>query len=296
MSNERNTTYEWQTDRGPVAIRTMVPSDIPAAMVLKNRERWNQLEQDWELYLAVSPGGCGVAACGDATVGTVNTAAYEDRIGWIGMLLVDEAFRRMGIGSRLLAWSTEALQRCDCIKLDATPAGQPIYERRGFAREYRVLRFVAPDLSEIPDPAPAVERLTAEDVARAAAFDAPIFGASRRELLAGLRQLLPERAWKLERDGALRAVCLGRPGMKYSRVGPLVAETLDDAKRIAATAVQDLRGGPVVFDVPEMQEQFCAWLGQFGFAEGTPFMRMFLGRNVPGDPSRNYAILGGELG
>ena len=64
-------------------------------------------------------------------------------VAWIAMMLVDEAFRGRGIGRALM---DRALEHVDSrgiptVRLDATPLGQPLYEKLGFAPQFEVARF-----------------------------------------------------------------------------------------------------------------------------------------------------------
>jgi len=76
-----------------VRLRLMTRDDIPDAMRLKDLAGWNQTVLDWERFLSASPAGCFTAECDGRVVGTATTMAYEGRIGWIGMVVVDAQHR-----------------------------------------------------------------------------------------------------------------------------------------------------------------------------------------------------------
>ncbi len=61
------------------------------------------------------------------------------------MVLVDPEYRRRGIATRLLGAAIDYLKNAGVpsIKLDATPAGQPLYEILGFAGEVMIERWQA---------------------------------------------------------------------------------------------------------------------------------------------------------
>ena len=82
----------------------------------------------------------------DTKVGVVGTAAtisYNGGFAWIGMVLVDPEWRGKGIGTRLLEKAIEYLDGCGVptMKLDATPQGQPLYEKLGFVCEFEIERW-----------------------------------------------------------------------------------------------------------------------------------------------------------
>ncbi len=104
-----------------MAYRTMTKEDIPAGLGLCREFRWNQVARDWELFLTLGPGDCRVATQDDRTVGTVRTIRYAGAFSWIGMVLVDPAQQRRGIGLQLLKEALLILQDQPTVKLDATP-------------------------------------------------------------------------------------------------------------------------------------------------------------------------------
>src|SRR5438132_2354183 len=119
-------------------IRPMTAADVLLGMRLKEQSGWNQLEMDWHRLLALEPEGCFVAEWNGKPAGTTCTTIF-DSVGWISMVLVEASHRGMGIGTALLRHALEYLDQpaVRTIRLDATPAGRPIYERHGFVPEYR---------------------------------------------------------------------------------------------------------------------------------------------------------------
>src|ERR1039457_6914522 len=107
-------------------LRAMTTEDIAGGMRLCRAGGWNQLEEDWRVFIE-SPGSGGVLVerAGD----TLGAAAYMryDGMAWIAMMLVDPTERRAGLGAQLLAEALAALADAHCVGLDATPAGEPLY-------------------------------------------------------------------------------------------------------------------------------------------------------------------------
>src|SRR3954463_5394866 len=113
-------------ETGPLEIRLLDESDIPAAMRLKELARWNQTESDWRRLLRLEPRGCFCAAIDGALVGTTTAITYGGELAWIGMVLVDPAYRRRRIATRLMQAALDYLgERVETVKLDATPDGRP---------------------------------------------------------------------------------------------------------------------------------------------------------------------------
>lgn len=282
------------------SIRPMTPGDIPDGMRLKTAAGWNQTEDDWRLYLDIGGDGCFAAELLGKVIGTVTTIDYGGRFSWIGMVLVDPAYRRKGIGASLMNRAIDYLEGRGTIRLDATPLGKTVYDNQGFVEEYGLVRLVCPSLD--PDTADAdkaqdVSPLTSRDLPRVADMDRSVFGADRQEIFKHLVRANTETAWKREVGGSTRGYCLGRPGTKHYQIGPVVGETPEDAIAVFRAAFREIEGASVVVDVPETQTDFLSWLKSVGFREERPFIRMCRGKNeFPGDPSRIFGIAGPELG
>lgn len=280
--------------KGGIAVRTMTMDDLPDAMRLKTLAGWNQLEDDWRVFLR-DPARCFAAVHNGQVVGTTLGIDYAGITSWIGMVLVDPAFRRMGIATKLMRACVDSLAHCRCIKLDATPAGKSVYDNLGFVDEYRVYRMTCKVLPRMLETSAAMP-LALDELDALVALDAEIFGADRRKVLAALLQAYPGIAWKLERDGQLAAACLGRPGSIFHQIGPVLARSFDDARAVITPVLRALAGRPVVLDVPEMHGDLLDWLTSLTFFEERHFTRQVRGENVQGRPERYFALAGPEFG
>jgi hypothetical protein len=183
-------------------------------------------------------------------VDTVTTLRYEDRISWIAMLLVDPAFRRMGVGTRLTRQAIASLAACQTIKLDATPAGKKLYQRLGFHQEYGLNRMAIARLPSFPDlpgnaESPGVRPTIDAAFPPVTELDRPVFGADRTPVLKALAARSPGTARQWIDHGRVCGFCLGRPGTCYHQIGPVIAETCAGAIALCRAATKALgRAGP----------------------------------------------------
>lgn len=284
-------------------IRLMNEEDLPFADSLRETVKWNQTRADWRRLLALSPGGCFLAERDGAAVGTAATVRYDDTLGWIGMVLVRPEARGTGIGSALLRHSLTHLKarKTACIKLDATPAGRPLYEKMGFQSEWSLTRWEGE-----PEPAslPAMDDdmvapLNSSELTRLAMIDKQAFGGGRQPLLESLAGeaecavcIRPSQA-----DGAEEGYGLLRPGSRALYLGPAVATSPQAGLAIASSLLRAAAGRRVFWDIPEAQEE-AIWLAQrVGLTRQRPFFRMYLGNNVaPGNPRLQLAVADPALG
>jgi predicted N-acetyltransferase YhbS len=238
-----------------IDFRRMAVEDVPGADVLRQFEGWNQTIEDWRRLLSLQPDGCFVATSKSEVVGSVTTTTYGSTLGWIGMMLVHPDYRNRGIGTRLMRLALDYLDACAiaCVKLDATPAGQPVYEKLGFIMEETLTRFMRPanDANQTTlGKFASARRLNNADWPSVELIDTAAFGASRDTLLRGLeRQSRATLVWT--ENGCVTGYGMLRSGSHADYLGPLVSS--DNRIGVALASALLASGGkrPVIWDVPD---------------------------------------------
>lgn len=273
----------------------MTTADIPAGMRLKDLAGWNQTPADWRCFLQSSPRGCFAAEADGKVVGTAATIVYEQRFAWIGMVLVDPEFRGDGIGTCLLRKTIEHLDEIGIrtMKLDATPAGRPIYQKLGFEDEYEIERWLLKRPAS--EAAPASELRSVCD--RVLQLDREIFGADRGSLLRSLAAENPDFALSAERDGEIAGYAFGRRGTLADHLGPWMARDDETATQLLDEFLGRSRRETIFVDALKNRRIVSRMLLARGFKVSRPLTRMVRGPNrYPGRPEMLCAILGPEFG
>lgn len=262
--------------------RPMTTDDIEAGLALCEAAGWNQRERDWRLFLDRNPQGNCVAHMDGQVVGTAATLDYGP-FAWISMVLVDPAARGRGLGTALFERALDLLRGQACVRLDATPLGEPVYRKLGFVDEYALERWERPAAPVTPSL--PVEPLV--EVDPVTGLDRNVFGANRAWLLAWLHEGAPALAWQ-GRSGFV----LGREGRRFTHIGPVICETAAGAGALITAALAAAGGGAVI-DIPAAKAPVAEALG---FRRQRPLLRMRRGGPAPPLDDRIFAIAGPELG
>jgi ribosomal protein S18 acetylase RimI-like enzyme len=214
------------------------------------------------------------------------------------MMLVDPQYRGLGLGSQLMSAAMSAVASESCVRLDATPAGEPLYRRYGFIPEYTLARMKTTAGAERLQPAPGgARRMERTDLARVFARDREVFGADRSALLASFYQRAPELAWIATKRAETVGYCFGRPGYRYAHLGPVVAEHPEVAHQLLAHCLPGQDGKDFALDVCELTPEWIAGIEAAGFQQERTFLRMRHGESEhQGLPEKQFAIAGPEFG
>jgi GNAT superfamily N-acetyltransferase len=274
----------------------MTPVDIPAGLRLCRAARWNQTAADWEFFLSFAPAGALVAEDAGTVIGSVATVPYG-RFTWISMVLVDPASRGRGVGRLLLERGLALVEDDAAARLDATPAGEPLYRTLGFAAEHGLTRWLVERGRTGGTRVPGIRPVEHGDWPGILQMDGHVFGASRRSLLVRLAAEAPEYAWVLASDGRIRGYLFGRHGHVREHLGPLVADTRESAQVLLHACLAAHADRTFFIDAPERADGWHDVLTHLGFAIERPFLRMYRGRlTAPGNPTVVYAVTGPEFG
>lgn len=298
-----------------VVISTMSQRHLDAGLRLSAQNGWNQLEADWRRQLDLEPDACFVAEARDAeaggqVVGTACACVFES-VAWVNLVLVDQAWRGRGIGTRLMRAVLDHLdgRGVVSIRLDATPLGQPIYEKLGFAVEYTLTRFGgilrerrgegqtwSGGVAEVAVP---------DDLPEIAALDWAVTATPRGRLLTYMMKHQPEAFHVVRGPEGIIAYAGCRPGARAWQIGPCLRggrfSTCRSVEHDACTTllnavVARLAGKPVFIDVPDDNGSAAAWATSAGLTPQRPLTRMGRGPRVHEQIERLWASFGPEKG
>lgn len=277
-----------------IDVRTMTFADLPLGLRLRQQAGWNQTPADWARFLSLAPDGCFVALHDKEPVGTATTCVLGS-VAWIGMMLVEPAFRGRGIGRALMEHALKHLEARNVrtVRLDATPQGEPLYRKLGFQDQFTLGRFGGE-----PDglgSATTVEPGTRKDWHSAAELDQLVTRTERKTLLFELFRERPTELRVIRRGGAVVGYMTVRRGARAWQLGPCCA-TAEAGPLLLADAFHRFAGRSCFIDIPHAHDQAIALARRHGFLEQRTLLRMYRGENVHEILPQLWASSGPEKG
>lgn len=200
-------------------IRRMRTSDVAFAYECTRLEGWlSETKEVFKSAIAYNADGCFVAEHDGNRIGTCIATKYRHN-GFIGELVILEEMRGRGFGVRLFEHSIEYLQAngINNIFLDADLDAVPFYEKLGFRRVCKSLRFLGMLEGE---GSRVVRKAGQEDIDSVCEIDRTLFSDDRGFFLKRRLSLYPDLFFLLERGDRIRGYIAAQPGDGVITVGP----------------------------------------------------------------------------
>jgi GNAT superfamily N-acetyltransferase len=277
-----------------IEIRLMTIDDLRLGLRLSLQAGWNQIESDWLRFMNMEPDGCFVAELDGCPVGTTTTCIFE-KVAWIAMVLVDKDSRGLGVGTNLLNHSLDYLntRKVKTVRLDATSAGRPIYEKLGFVPEYELARFEG--IARPGKSGPVIIEAAPEIFADMIGFDRQTTGTNRAKMLSLLFKEFPRNTRVLTLHNKLKGFITMRPGANAVQIGPCTA-TMDAGPALLSDALNRCAGKAVFVDIPTVNVHAVKIAESSGLKIQRCFTRMCRGERVKDNPKAIWAGSGPEKG
>ncbi|MEU4167961.1 GNAT family N-acetyltransferase [Streptomyces sp. NPDC026665] len=257
-------------------------------------EGWNPGLSDRASFFAQDPEGFFLGRLDGEPVSAVSVVNYSADYAFLGFYLVRPGLRGKGYG--LATWETALAHAGDrTVGLDGVVAQQDNYRKSGFELAYRTARFtgVVP-AGERPA---GVRAAGPADHAAITAYDAACYPADRPVFLESWLTAPGHRTFVRHADGGrLGGYAVLRPARDSLRVGPLFADTPDDARALFAALAADADGRALAVDVPQANAEAVALVGKLGLGPSFETARMYTGpvREFAGE--RVFGVTSLELG
>lgn len=243
-----------------ITIRGLTDADFDSAnsILMSAFQRAENWIPELRLFCSLQPDGIFLACMDNVPAGMVATILYPE-YAYVGLMGIHQDFQRMGLGQdlmeRVLRWTSE--QHVPLVKLDASQAGQPLYEKLGFVPLDEVCVCQRPAGSSIAYRPKGIQLLTLQNLDLVTASDKQAFGADRSLLLRTLLERYPERAF-LSQNGYLIA--------QEKRIGPwIMPRGEEEAESLLLAALSLPFPGAVSVIIPTINSGGIALLQHHGF-------------------------------
>ena len=232
-------------------------------------------------YLSLQPDGWLVAEENGRIAGIGGAVDYGP-FAWVGMMAVLPEMQGQGIGYKLLERILEWLdaRRCPLVRLDATPAGQRLYPKLGFAEAGRTQQYAHSAQPSIDYDSSRVRPMERSELEEVVEFDEVIFGARREKLLRLFWETYVGRSFvSRDRQGRVSGYLFAQK----QRIGPWLAMTAEAGKvLLGAAGALRYDGGPRII-VPEENKAAGPLLKEAGYALRSTHSHMMRGNGtLPG--------------
>ena len=224
------------TAPGKVILVPFARSHLRGAHNLSQEMSWSHRLEDWEMMLDLGQGF--VLRDAGEVVGTALWWTYGEAHACTGMILVAKAAQGRGYGARLMD-AVLAAAHPRAITLNSTAAGLALYKRRGFTPVGIVQQYqgVPMERHEAP-PCSLVRTMVQSDAETVARLDREATGWERDSMLRRLGQLAEGHVLLRERTARGYAFC--RAFGRGHVIGPVVAESLEDARAVIEASLASL--------------------------------------------------------
>jgi GNAT superfamily N-acetyltransferase len=282
----RSTQPRHETSDG-VDLLPFATAHLEGALKLSQEMAWPYRLEDWEVALQLGRGFVLQDRAGEVT-GTAAWWAYGETHASAGMIIVAKAAQGRGYGARLMD-ALLAAAHPRSITLNSTAEGLALYERRGFVAVGAIHQHQGIPTQRHEAPPPGLVRAMApsdfEDVAR---LDRQATRWARQAMLRRLVEL--GEGYVLLQDGMPRGYAICRRFGRGHVIGPVVAESPDDARALIEAALARLGSSFVRVDIsPALQ--LGPWLERIGLRQVDSAIAMVLGRRRPSPgPARMFAL------
>ncbi|MFJ8064367.1 GNAT family N-acetyltransferase [Psychrobacillus sp. NPDC096426] len=192
---------------------------------------------------------------------------YSSKLASIGMVIVREDYRGMGLGRKAVEKCLESVPINTPIMLIATEDGKPMYEKMGFHTIDIVSKYLCNSYEPLitsSDLYSNISPLSEEDLSGVISFDTEAFGVNRETFLMNRINQSKDSLVVKSLDGAIIGYGLSVKGPVNLILGPIVAADSETALLIINELAKN-HPGKLRIDVPSGNDIYMSKLEKCGF-------------------------------
>jgi GNAT superfamily N-acetyltransferase len=282
-------------------IGQMTFAEAEQIFALASREGWNPGRHDLQCAWECDPDAFIALRYRGKMIAGGSIFRHTPSFGFMGLFIVDEAYRGYGLGRRLwhrrLQLLRARLAPDAVIGMDGVFPMESFYAAGGFEPAYETVRYqgVASGAIARAGNAPMpVHTTVSNDILLA--YDRDRAPYDRSALLASWLSQPEIMTAATFQDGVLVGFGMARPAETGFKIGPLVADDTRIAQGLLANLVERLDGAQVQIDVPSPNQDGVALAKSFGLEANFGCRRMYFGGRPEEDISPIFGAMSLEFG
>lgn len=266
--------------------------DVPGLIELSASVGWDY--DEYEIGTVLSSGKIfGHKNAEGKIVSSAAIISYDTSLASIGMVIVNNDFRGMGLGKEATKKCIESVSKDTTIMLIATEEGKPLYEKMGFHTVDSVHKYICENYITISKPmnnsAVIMEDFSGVDMNEILKLDENAFGDRRSRFLMNRIKQSEKCLVVKDNNGTIVGYGLSILGPVNLLLGPIVAPDLQTAS-LLIDKLSSKHHGKLRIDVPSGNEEFMLLLEKSGFVKVSQPPIMVL--NSVNMPPRNKTLFG----
>ena len=276
-----------------MTIRRMTLEDLQMVLGWAADEGWNPGIDDATAFFTADPEGFFISEVAGKPAAAISVVNHNAEFAFLGLYLCRPEFRGQGLGIDIWRFGLEHAG-ARCVGLDGVPQQQDNYMKSGFTKTGRTIRYQG-----------TLPKKTTEHIRLANTSDIPAL-VKADALATGFTRSAFSRSWlsntqtrqtSLLLDGSdTLAFATSRQCADGVKVGPLQAETAEQALDLAMATQRESSASSIFVDVPDHSEHLSELLERHGFTPVFETARMY-SHTPPDNRTPSYcAIATMELG
>jgi GNAT superfamily N-acetyltransferase len=281
-------------------IRPMTSDEVAQLVTWAGDERWNPGLHDAQLFWDLDPEGYLALEEDGRMIGGGAIIRHGEAFGFMGLFIVEKAFRGSGLGTQLwYARRDRLLSRLrpgGSIGLDAVEAMVPFYAKGGFVPFTRHRRFQLSGGQNGVSPSNNVVPITDDLLPQLYAYDQHCFPTRREAFLTAWLRQPGAVSLACVKIGQVRGFGVMRPCLTGWKIGPLFADTPAIAADLITSFQQSSTRQDIFLDIPDNNPAATTLRQTHQLQEVFGCVRMYHGPPPELDHSRIFGITTFEVG
>jgi len=278
-------------DSYELALSPMTVEDVPLLHELSIGVSWPHRPKDWELLISLGEGFVARDPIG-RILGSAMWFPMGHRLASIGMVITSPRLQDHGAGRWLMHHILDRVASRGKV-LSATKAAYRLYLSLAFEPRQTVYQHQG-IVTKLPDGPTSARPSRKEDIEAIIALDAAAYGADRSPVF---ERILPvSEGTVIERAGRVRGFALRREFGRGHVVGPVVAETEEDAIALIRPHVAAFKDRFLRVDTRAEEGPLRRFLDEAGMPLYDTVTTMTRGEVPPPGPVMTYGLVNQALG